>query len=76
MPKTDFTEYAGLVTKVVPGGKFLVNLQIDEKTVHPITAHLSGKMRMHKINVLEGDQVTVEVSPYDVTQGRITYRKK
>jgi translation initiation factor IF-1 len=75
MPKQDFIEYSGLVTKVIPGGKFLVNLQL-ENMEHQITAHLSGKMRMHKINVLEGDQVTVEMSHYDITQGRIIFRKK
>ena len=72
MPKQDFYEYKGTITKLIPGGKFLVNLEngID------ITGHLSGRMRLNKINVLVDDTVSVEVSPYDLTQGRITYRFK
>jgi translation initiation factor IF-1 len=72
MPKQDFIEYKGKVTKVIPGGKFLVQLENN----HNITAHLSGKMRLNKINVLENDTVIVEVTPYDITQGRIVYRQK
>ena len=72
MSKQDFYEYKGTITKLIPGGKFLVNLEngID------ITGHLSGRMRLNKINVLVDDTVSVEVSPYDLTQGRITYRFK
>ena len=72
MPKQDFYEYKGTITKLIPGGKFLVNLENGIA----ITGHLSGRMRLNKINVLVDDTVSVEVSPYDLTQGRITYRFK
>ena len=72
MPKQDFYEINGEVTKIIPGGKFLVELENGAE----ITGHLSGRMRMNKINVLINDKVLVEVSPYDITQGRISYRFK
>ena len=72
MPKQDFYEINGEVTKIIPGGKFLVELENGAE----ITDHLSGRMRMNKINVLINDKVLVEVSPYDITQGRISYRFK
>ena len=72
MPKTDYVEFEGTVNKLLPGGKFLVELENGTE----LTAHLSGRMRMNKINVLIDDKVTIEVSPYDLTQGRISYRHK
>lgn len=72
MPKTDYVEFEGTVNKLLPGGKFLVELENGTE----LTAHLSGRMRMNKINVLIDDRVTIEVSPYDLTQGRISYRHK
>ena len=70
-PKQDVIEVEGLVTEVLPGGEFLITLENN----HVIKAHISGKMRLHHIRILQGDKVTVELSPYDLTRGRITYRK-
>jgi len=72
MTKTDYVEFNGIVDKQIPGGKFLVTLENG----HRIVAYLSGKMRLYKINVIPLNRVTVEVSSYDPTQGRITYRHK
>jgi translation initiation factor IF-1 len=60
------------VNEALPNAKFVVELPNN----HVITAHLSGKMRMNFIRILPGDKVTVELSPYDLTRGRITYRHK
>ena len=70
-PKQDAIEVEGLVTEVLPGGEFLITLE----NKHVIKARVSGKMRLHHIRILQGDKVTVELSPYDLTRGRITYRK-
>ena len=75
MAKQDYHEFEGEVTDIYPGGKFAVMIE-NEGAQHQILAHISGKMRLNKINILVNDRVTVEVSPYDVTQGRITYRHK
>ena len=72
MTKTDYVEFNGIVDKQIPGGKFLVTLENG----HRIVAYLSGKMRLYKINVIPLNRVTVEVSSYDPTQGRIIYRHK
>jgi translation initiation factor IF-1 len=72
MSKSEYVEFEGHVSKLLPGGKFLVSLENGTD----ILAHLSGKMRMNKINVLVEDRVTVEISPYDLTQGRISFRHK
>ncbi len=69
--KQDVIEVEGLVTEVIPGGDFLVTLENN----HVIKARVSGKMRLNHIRILKGDKVTVELSPYDLTRGRITYRK-
>lgn len=61
-----------MVTEVLPNTMFKVKLTNG----HVVTAHISGKMRMHYIKILQGDTVTVEVSVYDLTQGRITFRHK
>ena len=66
----DFIEMEGEVTELMPATTFRVLLENG----HEILAHLSGKMRMHKIRLLPGDKVKVEMSPYDLTKGRITYR--
>ena len=71
MAKDDIIEMEGKVLEVLPGYKFKVEL--DNK--HIITADVSGKMRMNMIRILAGDRVTVEISTYDLTRGRITYRK-
>ena len=72
MGKEDIIEVQGAVMETLPNAMFRVRLE----TGHKILAHISGKMRMHFIRILPGDKVTVEVSPYDLTRGRITYRFK
>jgi translation initiation factor IF-1 len=62
----------GIVLEPLPNAMFKVELENG----HKVLAHISGKMRMHYIRILPGDKVTVELSPYDLTKGRITYRKK
>jgi len=71
MAKDDVIEVEGKVLEVLPGYVFKVELE-NKLTV---TAHVSGKIRMNKIRISTGDTVTVELSPYDLTRGRITYRK-
>jgi len=66
----DFIEMQGEVTELLPAASFKVKL----KNGHEILAHLSGRMRMYKIRILPGDKVKVEMTPYDLTKGRITYR--
>ena len=72
MAKNDTIEVEGKVLEVLPGYKFKVELV----NKHIIEAHVSGKMRMNYIRILPGDKVTVEMSPYDLTKGRITWRAK
>ena len=71
MAKNDVIEMDGKVLEVLPGGKFKVELS----NKHIIEAHVSGKIRMNYIRILPGDTVLVELSIYDLTRGRITYRK-
>ncbi len=66
-------QITGIVEEVLPGLKYKVKL---ENTEHIVQAYLSGKMRIHYIKILPGDRVTVELSPYDMTRGRIIYRQK
>lgn len=70
MKKENVITAKGVVTQTLPNATFSVKLE----TGHEISASLGGKMRMHRISVLAGDKVTVELSPYDLTKGRITYR--
>lgn len=72
MSKQDVIEVEGTVLESLPNAMFKVKLQND----HVILAHISGKLRMNFIRILPGDAVTVELSPYDLTKGRITWRKK
>ncbi len=72
MPKADAIEVEGIVIETLPNAMFRVELDNG----HRILAHISGKMRMHFIKILPGDKVVVEISPYDLTRGRITYRSK
>ena len=72
MANKDVTEMEGLVIEVLPNTVFRVKLEND----HTITAHISGKMRKNYIRILNGDKVTVEMSPYDLSKGRITFRSK
>ena len=71
MSKSDAIEVEGTVIENLPNAMFKVELENG----HVVLAHISGKMRMHYIRILPGDKVTVELSPYDLTRGRITYRK-
>lgn len=72
MSKSDAIELEGTVIEPLPNAMFRVELENG----HVVLAHISGKMRMHYIRILPGDKVTVELSPYDLTRGRITYRYK
>ena len=72
MAKEEAIEVEGTVVETLPNAMFRVELQNG----HVITAHISGKMRMHYIKILPGDKVKVEMSPYDLTKGRITFRYK
>lgn len=72
MSKDDAIQVEGTVLEPLPNAMFRVELPNG----HKILAHVSGKMRMHYIKILPGDKVTVEMSPYDLTRGRITYRVK
>lgn len=72
MAKEDVIEVEGTVIEPLPNAMFRVELENG----HKVLAHISGKMRMNFIRILPGDRVTVELSPYDLTRGRITYRKK
>jgi translation initiation factor IF-1 len=72
MAKEEPIEVEGRVIEPLPNAMFRVELENG----HKILAHISGKMRMHFIKILPGDRVTVELSPYDLTRGRITYRTK
>lgn len=72
MPKEDNIEVQGTILETLPNAMFRVELENNKV----ILAYISGKMRMHFIKILPGDKVTVELSPYDLTKGRITYRFK
>lgn len=76
MAKEDKIELEGRVVEPLPNAKFKVVLQGENWEGKEITAHLSGKMQMNHIRILPGDGVTVELSIYDPTKGRITYRHK
>lgn len=72
MPKEEAITVEGTVVETLPNAMFRVELENG----HRILAHISGKMRLHFIKILQGDKVSVELSPYDLTRGRITYRGK
>ncbi|MFT6581635.1 MAG: translation initiation factor IF-1 [Alphaproteobacteria bacterium] len=72
MAKEELLEFDGTVREVLPNAMFKVVLEND----HEVLAHTSGKMRRFRIRVLAGDKVTVEMTPYDLSKGRITYRYK
>ena len=72
MPKEGSIEFQGVVLELLPNAMFKVKLEND----HEILAHSSGKMRKNRIRVLAGDKDTVEMTPYDLTKGRITFRWK
>ena len=72
MSKSDVIEVEGIVTEAYPNAAFEVELENG----HKVLAHISGKLRMNFIRILPGDKVTLEMSPYDLTKGRITWRSK
>ncbi len=72
MAKEDLIEFSGVVTELLPNATFKVELENG----HVIHAHTSGKMRKNRIRVLAGDKVTIEMTPYDLSKGRITFRQK
>ena len=72
MSKADVIEVEGVVLEKLPSAMFKVELE----NKHVVLAHISGKLRMNFIRILPGDKVTVEISPYDLTKGRITWRSK
>ena len=72
MAKEELLEFPGTVVELLPNAMFRVKLDNE----HELLAHTAGKMRKHRIRVLQGDKVLVEMTPYDLTKGRITYRYK
>jgi translation initiation factor IF-1 len=72
MPKEEAIEVEGTIVEPLPNAMFRVELDNG----HKVLAHISGKMRMHFIKILPGDRVTIELSPYDLTRGRVTFRSK
>ena len=72
MAKDDVIEVEGTVVETLPNANFKVELENG----HQVLAHISGKLRMNYIKILPGDKVTMEMSPYDLTRGRITWRNK
>ena len=72
MPKEDHIEMNGIVAETLPNTTFRVKLDNG----HVVTAHISGRMRKNHIRILTGDKVTVQLTPYDLTKGRITFRDK
>jgi translation initiation factor IF-1 len=72
MPKEEAIQVEGKVLETLPNAMFRVELENG----HKVLAHISGKMRMHFIKILPGDKVTLELSPYDLTRGRIIFREK
>jgi translation initiation factor IF-1 len=74
--KEDCIECKGIVEDDLPGLEFKVKITTSEESTSTIVAYLSGKMRKHKIKLVPGDRVLVELSPYDLTKGRITFREK
>ena len=71
-PRIEVLEFSGVITELLPNAMFRVKLDND----HEIIAHTAGRMRKNRIRVLAGDKVMVEMTPYDLTKGRITYRYK
>ena len=72
MSKADVIELEGTVVEALPNAQF----QVELENGHKVLAHISGKLRTNFIRILPGDKVTLEMSPYDLTKGRITWRKK
>ncbi|RMF07878.1 MAG: translation initiation factor IF-1 [Candidatus Neomarinimicrobiota bacterium] len=75
MAKEKAIQVAGIIKETLPNAMFRVEIEIGGNK-HEVLAHVSGKMRMHFIKILPGDTVTLEISPYDLSRGRIIYRQK
>ena len=75
MANNDKIEMSGIVTKVLPGTKFLVTIKVAEHD-HEVLCTISGKLRINNITILAGDHVDVSISPYDLSRGVITWRNK
>jgi translation initiation factor IF-1 len=75
MPKGDVIEVEAIVKQALPNAMFRLEIELGEKT-HEIIGHISGKMRRHYIRITPGDKVLVQMSPYDLTKGRIVYRQR
>jgi translation initiation factor IF-1 len=75
MPKEDAIRLEAIVKEALPNARFRVAVQMPGGKSHEVLAHISGKIRMHYIRILPGDKVTVEMTPYDLTRGRIIYRE-
>ena len=75
MASDDLIELEGVIKEVYQGGNFLVEAQLGEESID-VKAHLAGRLRRFRIRVVLGDKVTIGVSPYDLTKGRITFRHK
>jgi translation initiation factor IF-1 len=71
MAKDDILELVGVVDEVLPGNMFRVKI---EQSSNPILCYMGGKLKQHKIRIIQGDNVRIEVSPYDLSKGRVTYR--
>ena len=74
MAKQESIEVEGTIKEALPGSRFRVTINLGGKE-HEVLAHVSGKMRMHFIKMLPGDKVDLQLSPYDLTRGRITFRQ-
>jgi len=72
MAKEEFLEFDGIVTELLPEGRYRIQLDND----HMVLAYTAGRMKRNKIRTLVGDRVTIEMTPYDLTKGRITFRHK
>lgn len=75
MARDDKIVFDGIVTKVLPGTKFEVEITMENGKTHSVVATISGKLRQNFIRIIVGDDVTVEISPYDLTKGIIVWRK-
>lgn len=75
MPKEDNIRLEAIVKESLPNARFKVAVQMPGGATHDILAHISGKIRQNYIRILPGDKVTIEMSPYDLTKGRIVYRE-
>jgi translation initiation factor IF-1 len=74
MAKQESIEVEGVIKEALPGARFRVDINLGGKD-HEVLAHVSGKMRMHYIKMLPGDKVDLQLSPYDLSRGRITFRR-